>query len=75
MALPSGPAKYERPAADFRSVSKEEFARLSTEAKFRHIHLGTLELTRALVEFAAATAANQAPQRAAPPSGRSHGDE
>jgi hypothetical protein len=54
MAFPSAPPKYEKPAADFRSVSAEAFARLSTEDKFRHIHLGMLELTRTLVELAAA---------------------
>jgi len=75
MAFPSGPAKYQEPAADFRSLSDEDFARLSTEEKFRHIHLGMLELTRTLVELAAGTtAANQERQRATP-SGRSHGDE
>jgi hypothetical protein len=75
MAFPSGPAKSENPAADFLSVSKEDFARLSIEDKFRHIHLGMLELTQSLVEFAATTtAANQERQRAIP-SGRSHGDE
>ena len=39
---------------DFRSVSDEDFARLSTEEKFRHVNLGMRELTRALVELAAA---------------------
>jgi hypothetical protein len=75
MAFPSGPAEYGEPAADFRSLSDEDFARLSTEDKFRHINLGVLELTRTLVELAAATtAANQERQRTMP-SGRSHGDE
>jgi hypothetical protein len=64
MAFPSGPAKHKKPAADFRSISGEDFARLSTEDKFRHIHLGMLELTRTLVELAAAAKA-----------GRAHGDE
>jgi len=74
MAFPSGPTKDEKTAADFRSVSDEDFARLSTEDKFRHIHLGMLELTLTLVELAAATtAANQ--ECSAPPGGRSHGDE
>jgi hypothetical protein len=74
MTFPSGPAKYEKPAADFRQVSKETFARLSTEDKFRHIHLGMLELTRTLVELAAATTAANQRQRAMP-SGGPHGDE
>jgi hypothetical protein len=75
MAFPTEPAKYEKPAADFRSLSDKNFARLSTEDKFRHIHLGMLELTRTLVELAAATtAANQERQRTIP-SGGSHGDE
>jgi hypothetical protein len=65
MAFPRRPANDEDPAADFRSVSDEEFARLSTEDKFRHLHLGMLELTLALVELAAArTAAKQERQRA-----------
>ncbi len=38
---------------DFRPVSDEDFARLSTEEKFRHVHQGMRELTRALVELAA----------------------
>ena len=64
MAFPSRLPKHENPAADFRSVSEDDFARLSTEDKFRHLHLGVLELTRALLALAAAeTAANQERQR------------
>ena len=66
---------YEKPAADFRSVSEEDFARLSTEDKFRHIHLGMLELTRTLVELAAAATAADQERPPAMPSGRSRGDE
>jgi hypothetical protein len=65
MAFPSKPANDENPAADFRSVSDEDFARLATEDKFRHLHLGMLELTRTLAELdAATTAADQKRQRA-----------
>jgi len=42
---------------DFRSVSDEDFARLSTEEKFKHVHQGMRELTRALVDLAAAAKA------------------
>jgi len=60
---------------DFRAVSDEDFARLSTEDKFRHLHLGKLALTRTLAELdAATTAADQERQRAMARS-RSHGDE
>jgi hypothetical protein len=44
-------------ASDFRSISDEDFARLSTEEKLRHVNLGMLELTRTLVELAAAAKA------------------
>jgi hypothetical protein len=71
MANPSGPAKYEKTAVDFRSVSDEDFARLSTEDKFRHINLGMLELTRTLVELAAATTAAAAHHTKS----STHGDE
>ena len=61
MAFPSGPTKHTKTTPDFRSVSNEDFARLTTEEKSRHVHLGMLELTQALVELAAFTeAANQA---------------
>jgi hypothetical protein len=42
------------PGTDFRSLSKEDFARLSTEEKFLHIQLGMRELTQTLVQLAAA---------------------
>jgi hypothetical protein len=77
MAFPSGPTKYYKTAAAFRPVSDADFARLSTEEKFRHVHLGMLELTQTLVELAAATtAANQKSRRREPPTtGRPHGEE
>jgi hypothetical protein len=55
MAFPSRPRQYTNATAGFRSMSDEDFARLSTEEKFRHVHLGMLELTQALVELAAGT--------------------
>ena len=39
------------PPRDFRSLSEQDFARLSTLDKFRHIHLGLQELARALAEL------------------------
>lgn len=56
MAFPRAPANDEKAPTDFRSISDEAFARLSTEDKFRHIHLGMLELARTLAELAPATA-------------------
>jgi hypothetical protein len=56
MAFPDAPT-CNKTTADFRSISDEDFARLSTEEKFRHVNLGMLELTRALVELAAAAKA------------------
>jgi hypothetical protein len=50
--------KHRKTTRDFLSVSDDDFARLSTEEKFRHVHLGMLELTRALVELAAAAKAS-----------------
>jgi hypothetical protein len=55
MAFPSRPTQYTDATAGFRSMSDEDFARLSTEEKLRHVHLGMRELTQALVELAAAT--------------------
>jgi hypothetical protein len=52
-------------ATNFRPVSDAEFARLSTEEKFRHVQLGMLELTKALGELAATTATT----------GRPHGED
>jgi hypothetical protein len=63
MAYPRGPAKDENPVTDFRSISDEDFARLSTADKFRHIHLGMRQLARTLAELAPAL-----------PGGRSHGE-
>jgi hypothetical protein len=74
MAFPRRPANDEDPAADFRSVSDEEFARLSTEDKFRHLHLGMLELTRTLAELDAATTAANPERQRAMARGRSHAD-
>jgi hypothetical protein len=52
-----------RPPNDhFRPVSDADFARLSTEEKFRHVHLGMVELAQALDELVAST-------------GRPHGGE
>lgn len=51
MAFPRVPAKGEEPAMEFRSMSDQDFARLSTEDKFQHIHLGMLELARTLAEL------------------------
>ena len=51
MAFPPAPVKDEAPAMEFQSMSDQEFARLSTEEKFRHIHLGMLELSRTLAEL------------------------
>ena len=36
-------------------MSDQDFARLSTEEKFRHVHLGMCELAQALDELASAT--------------------
>jgi hypothetical protein len=63
MALPHAPEMGEKPAADFRSMSDRDFARLSTEDKFRHIRLGMRELARTLAELDNAM-----------PKIRSHGD-
>jgi len=63
MAFPRMFPKDEKSAADFRSLSDDEFARLSTEDKFRHIHLGMLDLARTLAELAPAM-----------PRGRPHGE-
>jgi hypothetical protein len=54
MAFPRGCAKDEKPATDFRSISDADFARLSTEDKFRHIHLGMVQLSQTLAELAPA---------------------
>jgi hypothetical protein len=54
MASPGGPTKDEKASADFRSMSDQDFARLSIEGKFRHVHLGMRELAQALDELAAA---------------------
>jgi hypothetical protein len=59
---PSRPPNDQQTAAAFRPVSDADFARLSTEEKFRHVHLGMVELAQALDELVAAT-------------GRAHGDE
>ena len=58
MPLPSSQTKHRKTARDFLSVSNDDFARLSTEEKFRHVHLGMRELTRVLVELAAAAKAS-----------------
>ena len=55
MASPVGPTKHKTPSEDFRSMSDQDFARLSTEEKLRHLHLGTLDLAQALDELAVAT--------------------
>jgi len=55
MAFPNKPTKDETAAADFRSMSDQDFARLPTEEKFRHVHLGMRELAQALAELATAT--------------------
>jgi hypothetical protein len=55
MKFPTGPTKQNKAATDFQSMSDEDFARLSTEEKFRHVCLGMRELTQTLVELAAAT--------------------
>ena len=55
MAFPSRPANDKKAKADFRSMSDQDFARLSTEEKFRHVQLGMRELTQTLVELAATT--------------------
>jgi len=47
------PTKDQNTATAFRPVSDADFARLSLEEKFSHIHLGMLELTQALIELAA----------------------
>jgi hypothetical protein len=76
MAFPGRPTKDQKTAAAFRPVSDADFARLSTEEKVRHVHLGMLELTQALVELAATTAANREPRRhEMPTTGRPDGDE
>ena len=63
-------------ATTFQPVSDAEFARLSTAEKVQHVHLGMLELTQALVELAATTAANQVLQpHELPAKGSAHGDE
>jgi hypothetical protein len=58
MAFPSRPANHQNTATAFR-LSDAEFARLSIEEKVRHVHLGMLELTQALVELAAAKTAGR----------------
>jgi hypothetical protein len=45
-------------AQQFLAVSEEDFARLSTEEKLRHVCQGMRELTAALVELAAAAKAS-----------------
>ena len=55
MASPVGPTKHKTASEEFRSMSDQDFARLSTEEKFRHLHLGTLELAQALDVLAVAT--------------------
>jgi hypothetical protein len=54
MAFPGAPTRDQNTATAFR-LSDAEFARLSTEEKLRHVHLGMLDLTQALVELDAAT--------------------
>ena len=51
---PRKPTKDETAATEFRSMSDQDFARLSTVDKFEHIHLGMLELARTLAELNAA---------------------
>jgi hypothetical protein len=63
MAFPQAPATYDGPATDFWSLSDEDFARLPTQEKFRHIHLGMLELAKMLAKSPAAL-----------PRDRSHGE-
>jgi hypothetical protein len=75
MAFPSRPTKDQKTATAFRPVSDAEFARLSTEQKLRHVHLGMAELAQALVELAAATANQELRLYAIPTIGRAHGDE
>jgi hypothetical protein len=55
MAFPGGPTKHDKARADLQSMSDEDFARLSTEEKFRHVCLQMRELTQTLLELAAAT--------------------
>jgi hypothetical protein len=55
MAFPGRPTKDQNTATAFRPVSDADFARLSIDEKFRHVHLGMLDLAQALVELAAAT--------------------
>ena len=55
MASPDAPTQDEKPRAHFQSMSDVDFARLSTEEKFRHVHLGMRELAQALDELAAGT--------------------
>jgi hypothetical protein len=55
MAFPGGPTKDQKARTDFRSMSDQEFARLSIEEKVRHVHLGVRELSQTLDELAAAT--------------------
>ena len=59
MAIPGRPTKDQKTATTFEPLSDAAFARLSTEEKFRHVHLGMLELAQALVELDATTAANR----------------
>jgi hypothetical protein len=42
----------------FLAVSDEDFARLSTEEKLKHVRQGMRELTRALADLAAAAKAS-----------------
>jgi hypothetical protein len=63
MAFPPAPATYEAQATDFWTLSDEDFARLSTQDKFRHIQLGMLELARTRAEL-----------NPAMPGERSHGE-
>ena len=55
MAFPSGPTKDEKARAHFQAMSDQDFARLSTEEKLRHVHLGMRELVQTLDELAAGT--------------------
>lgn len=76
MAVPGRLTKDHKAEAAFRPISDAEFARLSTKEKFRHIHLGMLELGQALVELAATTAATRVRQpHELPTTGPAHGDE
>ncbi|HWI36445.1 MAG TPA: hypothetical protein VNU64_08330 [Burkholderiales bacterium] len=63
MAFPRRHEKHAQAVADFRSMSDRDFARLSTEDKARHIHLGMQALGRTLAELDNAI-----------PRVRSHGD-